>query len=84
MSIRNQRTRRHEDDFPAKLHQGTATVGDLIEHAQEIIVETPEAFGTATSDTVRLLLQLIDKMSSAEYDADDIHQNDKLSEVLEG
>ena len=66
MSIRNQRTRRHEDDFPFKLSQGAATVQDVIEHAQEIIVETPQAFGTDTALVVRLLLDVIDKQAAGE------------------
>ena len=66
MSIRNQRTLRHEDDLPFAVAQGTATVQDVIEHAQEIIVETPQAFGSDTSLVVRLLLDIIDKQAAGE------------------
>lgn len=74
MSIRNQRTRRHEDDLAANLALGTATVGQVIEHAQEIIVETPEAFGQTTADTVRILLDIIDVLAGGTP----VHQNDTL------
>jgi hypothetical protein len=66
MSIRNQRTRRHEDDIAYALHTGTATVQDVLEHAQEFIVETPQAFGSDTSLVVRLLLDIIDKQAAGE------------------
>jgi len=77
MSIRNQRTRRHEDDFPSRLARGEATVGELMEHAQEIIVETPEAFGTDTSETVRLLLVVINALSGAL----DVQQHHNIREL---
>jgi hypothetical protein len=66
MSIRNQRTQRHEDDIAYKLYEGTATVQDVVEHAQEIIVETPQAFGSDTATVVRLLLDIIDKQAAGE------------------
>lgn len=74
---------RHEDDLMAKLHDGSATVGDLIGHAEEVIVAHPEAHGTAVTEPVRLLLALIDVLTDAD-EHESVHQNDKLSEVFEG
>lgn len=72
---------RHEDELLAKLHTGEATVGDLIDHADEIVAH-PEVHGTATTQCVRMLLKVIDALVGAgEYE---LHQSDKLSEVLEG
>lgn len=77
MSVRNQRTGRHEDDFPFRLARGEATVGDLVDHAQEIIAETPEAYGQDVSRTVRLLLVVIDALSSGI----DVHQHHNITEL---
>lgn len=73
---------RHEDDLLAKLHTGEATVGDLIGHADEVIVAHPEAYGTVVTEPVRLLLKLIDVLTAESDHA--VLQHDKLSEVLEG
>jgi len=59
VSIRSQRTGRHEDDFPMRRQLGVATLGDAVEHAQEIIAETPEAFGQTTAEVVALLVRAV-------------------------
>ena len=78
MSHRNPRTGRYADDLMAKLHDGTATVGDVIDHAQEIIVEAPETWGTAVSTPVRLLLAIIDRQEAG-YE---VHQHDLVTPDL--
>jgi len=83
MSIRNARTGRHEDDFINKYHVGTATVGDLMEHAEEILVETPEAFGQSVSDCVRGLLDVIQALSAG-LDVQQGHKLDELQDELRG
>ena len=61
MSIRNPRTRRHEDDLweEARRNGGTVPLASLLAHAEEIIVETPEAYGVTTSAVVQQLVQLV-------------------------
>jgi hypothetical protein len=56
MSHINPSTGRYADDFSAQLHAGTATVEDLLAHAQEIIVDAPEVWGRVVTEPVRLLL----------------------------
>jgi hypothetical protein len=80
VSIKNPRTGRYEDDFMAKLYQGTATVGDLLDHAQEIIVEAPAIWGTVVTEPVRLLLLLLDTVSDEEMG---VHQHTNLRELQE-
>lgn len=62
MSIRNQRTGRHEDDIEdraARSPESDVSINELLAHAEEIIAETPEAFGTTTSKVVARLCELV-------------------------
>lgn len=69
--------RAHEDDLSAKLSQGTATVGDVIAHAQEHIVNQPVKHGMYVTEPVKLLLEIIDRLESGE----DVHQHDKIADI---
>lgn len=78
MSMQNTRTGRFADDFMVKLYDGSATVGDLMSHAQEIIVDAETTWGTAVTEPVRLLMMLVDCLSDGEVP---VHQHDKLREL---
>lgn len=77
MSHRNPQTGRYADDLMIKLLGGTATVEDVILHAQEIIVEAPETWGTVVTEPVRLLLEIIDILAGGTP----VHQHDKITDL---
>lgn len=77
MSMHNPQTGRYADDLMAKLRDRTATVGDVIDHAQEIIVDAPACWGTAVTEPVRLLLVVINALESGL----DVQQNHNVVEL---
>lgn len=66
MSIRNQRTRRHEDDlhFAATSHDGWVGLKELLEHLEETVVEVPEAYGDNVCAPLGALLDNIREVAT--------------------
>jgi hypothetical protein len=79
MSHMNPRTGRYADDLIDKLNDRTATVGDVVSHAEEILVEGEVYWGTVVTEPVRLLLVVINALSAGL----DVQQNDNILELAE-
>jgi hypothetical protein len=63
MSIRNDRTGRHEDDLYDELRrEGAVTLEHLIEHLNECIVEVPEAFGSNVCAPVKMASMILESL----------------------
>jgi hypothetical protein len=64
MSIRNQRTGRHEDDFFARLHgdDGVVTLEEILEHCEEIVAEG--GFGSIVRVPVMALVRITRMLAS--------------------
>lgn len=69
----------HSDEFMAKLYAEEATVGDLLDHAQEHIVEQPAMYGTATTEAVRFLIMIIDALCEPSHF--EVQQHTNLREL---
>lgn len=66
MSIRNDRTGRHEDDLHDRLvREGSVPLSDLIAHLNECIVEVPSAFGSNVTAPVKMATLLLEGLVTA-------------------
>lgn len=64
MSIRNDRTGRHEDDLYEELvrNEGSVSLEHLIAHLNECIVEVPAAFGQNVCTPVKMATLLLEEL----------------------
>lgn len=63
MSIRNDRTGRHEDDlFDELMLKGEVPLSHLIEHLNECVVEVPSAFGTNVCAPVKMATMVLEEL----------------------
>jgi hypothetical protein len=63
MSIKNERTGRHEDDLYAEfLADGSVSLQSLIDHLNECVVEQPAAFSVNVRTPVKMATLVLEQL----------------------
>ena len=66
MSIRNDRTGRHEDDLHDELmREGSVSIQTLIDHLNETVVEVPSAFSANVRTPVKMATLALERLIHA-------------------